>query len=47
VLHLTRKDRRRFVHELMRVGRYNATRDDYEPETLFSNPSPIQTGGSS
>jgi pilus assembly protein CpaF len=37
VLHLTRKDRRRFVHELMRVGRYNGTRDEYEPETLFSN----------
>ncbi len=37
VLHLTRNDRRRFVHELMRVGRYDGARDGYEPETLFSN----------
>jgi pilus assembly protein CpaF len=36
VLHVTRKDRRRCVHELIRVGPYNGTRDGYEPETLFS-----------
>jgi len=47
VLHLTRKDRRRFAHELIRVGRYNETRDGYEPETVFSNDHrPTQTGGS-
>ena len=34
VLHLARKDRRRVVHELMRVGRYDPTRDGYELETL-------------
>ena len=34
VLHVARKDRRRVVHELMRVGRYDPTRDGYELETL-------------
>lgn len=37
VVHLVRKDRRRFVHELLRVGCYNGARDVYELETLFCN----------
>jgi pilus assembly protein CpaF len=37
VLHLGRTDRRRYVHEVIRVGRYNGARDCYEPETLFTN----------
>jgi pilus assembly protein CpaF len=37
VLHLSRTHRRRYVHELIRVGRYDGARDCYEPETLFTN----------
>ena len=37
VLHLSRVHRRRYVHELVRVGRYNGAQDAYEPETLFTN----------
>jgi pilus assembly protein CpaF len=37
VLHLSRTRRRRYVHELIRVGRYDGARDCYEPETLFAN----------
>jgi pilus assembly protein CpaF len=44
VLHLTRTQRRRYVHELIRVARYNGARDGYEAETLFNTdePSPEQ-----
>jgi pilus assembly protein CpaF len=35
VLHLGRTDRRRYVHELIRVGRYDGVHDCYEPEILF------------
>jgi len=35
VLHLSRTDGRRYVQELIRVGRYNGARDCYEPEVLF------------
>jgi pilus assembly protein CpaF len=37
VLHLNRTDRRRYVQEVIRVGRYNGARDCYEPETLFKH----------
>lgn len=37
VLHLSRTERRRYVHEVIRVGRYNGARDCYELETLFTN----------
>jgi pilus assembly protein CpaF len=37
VLHLTRKDRRRYVQELIRIGRYNGAHDGYEAETLFTH----------
>jgi pilus assembly protein CpaF len=37
VLHLSRKDSRRYVQEMIRVGRYNGARDSYEPETLFTH----------
>lgn len=35
VLHLSRTRRRRYVHEVIRVGDYNAARDAYELETVF------------
>jgi pilus assembly protein CpaF len=35
VLHLTRTHCRRYVQQLIQVGRYNGARDSYEPETLF------------
>jgi len=37
VLHLNRTRRRRYVHELIRVGRYNGAHDCYEPETVFKH----------
>jgi pilus assembly protein CpaF len=37
VLHLARQDRRRVVQELMRIRRYDGTRDHYESETWFAN----------
>lgn len=37
VVHLSRVGRRRYVHEVIRVGRYNGARDRYEPDTLFTN----------
>jgi pilus assembly protein CpaF len=37
VLHLTRRDRARIVQELIRVTRYNGTRDGYEAELVFSS----------
>jgi hypothetical protein len=37
VLHLNRTDRRRYVHEVIRVGRYNGAHDRYETETVFAN----------
>jgi pilus assembly protein CpaF len=37
VLHLTRRDRRRVVHEVLRVCRYNGLGDGYDAETLFVN----------
>ena len=40
VLHLHRRDRRRFVQELIAVGRYDPTRDCYVGETLFSSETP-------
>jgi pilus assembly protein CpaF len=36
VLHLTRKDRRRYVQEMIRVRRYKLAHDGYESETLFN-----------
>ena len=37
VLHLSRTHRQRYVHELIRVGRYNGAHDCYEPETVFKH----------
>jgi hypothetical protein len=37
VLHLSRTESRRYVQELIRVGRYNGARDGYEPETVFKH----------
>ena len=47
VLHLSRKDHRRFVQELIRVGRYNGAHDCYEPESLFSNERRCRLAGGS
>jgi pilus assembly protein CpaF len=35
VLHLSRADSRRYVQELIRVGRYNGARDCYESQALY------------
>jgi pilus assembly protein CpaF len=40
VLHLSRTDSRRYVQELIRVGRYDGARDGYEPETVFKHEDP-------
>jgi pilus assembly protein CpaF len=37
VLHLSRTDRRRYVQEVIRVGRYDGAHDRYEPETVFTH----------
>jgi predicted DNA-binding transcriptional regulator AlpA len=37
VLHLSRTDSRRYVQEVIRVGRYDGARDCYQPETLFKH----------
>ena len=37
VLHLSRRDGTRMVRELIRVGRYDVTRDSYERDELFSS----------
>jgi pilus assembly protein CpaF len=35
VLHLSRSTRRRYVYEMIRVGRYDGTRDSYESDRVF------------
>jgi pilus assembly protein CpaF len=37
VLHLSRESSRRYVQEVIRVGRYNGARDCYELETVFKH----------
>jgi pilus assembly protein CpaF len=45
VVHLSRTNGHRYVHELLRVGRYNGARDCYEPETLFNRGRAASTPG--
>lgn len=37
VLHLSRTHRRRYVDQVIRIGRYDGTRDRYESDTLFTS----------